>query len=232
MSVFRVLLAVACIILISACATARPMPGFELTEELTKNLVASSNVFAQVNVLRHGRGSGLIVSRDGYVLTCEHVVRHVGRTDIVATVSHGLSPMFPATVVAVDPQRDLALLKADTTFAHAADLEEPPTGATDPRVYGLTLPKTGMHKIMIGVVKKYPFSVDMRPAEPADFKDGILADMPAEGGMSGTGVFSAATGKVLGIHKLSFRTADGERSVIISTKEIRQFLRENGIDLK
>ena len=54
-----------------------------------------------------GIGSGCVISKDGYVLTCDHVVAQAAK--IRATLYDGTS--FEATIVGRDPACDLAVLK-------------------------------------------------------------------------------------------------------------------------
>ena len=56
-----------------------------------------------------GAGSGVIVSADGYVLTNNHVVE--GAKEITVTLPDKRE--FPGTVVGLDPQTDLAVIKLD-----------------------------------------------------------------------------------------------------------------------
>lgn len=68
--------------------------------------------------IQQGYGSGVIVSRDGYVLTNNHVVAEADRV-VVKTqdnVEH------PAKVVGTDPKTDVAVLKIDASNLAAAPL--------------------------------------------------------------------------------------------------------------
>ncbi len=58
-------------------------------------------------VPQRGAGSGFILSKDGYVVTNNHVVE--GAREIVVTLAD--RDEYPATVVGRDPKTDLALLK-------------------------------------------------------------------------------------------------------------------------
>lgn len=69
-----------------------------------------------------GTGSGVIVRRDGFILTNNHVVE--GADEVNVELSDGT--MLPAEVVGLDPQTDLAVLKVDQTGLRPA-----PFGSSD-----------------------------------------------------------------------------------------------------
>src|SRR5690606_21766537 len=56
-----------------------------------------------------GSGSGFIISRDGYVLTNNHVVESANRVTVTLTDNRE----FEAEVVGRDPNTDVAVLKID-----------------------------------------------------------------------------------------------------------------------
>src|SRR5579884_834409 len=58
---------------------------------------------------QHGLGSGVIVSKDGYVLTNYHVVQHANR--IKVTLMDGRA--FSARIIGADEKTDVALIKID-----------------------------------------------------------------------------------------------------------------------
>jgi len=60
---------------------------------------------------RSGTGSGFIVSKDGYILTNNHVVADADRV----TVQLLDNRTFTAKVIGADPQTDVALIKVDAT---------------------------------------------------------------------------------------------------------------------
>jgi serine protease Do len=72
----------------------------------------------QQDRLQEGTGSGFIVSRDGYILTNNHVVADADRV----TVGLLDKRTFPARVVGRDPTTDIAVLKIDATNLPIANL--------------------------------------------------------------------------------------------------------------
>ncbi|MCX8112851.1 MAG: trypsin-like peptidase domain-containing protein [Bacteroidia bacterium] len=58
-----------------------------------------------------GSGSGVIISPDGYIITCNHVIEKAARLQVTLYDNR----TFRASVVGTDPSTDLALLKIDAT---------------------------------------------------------------------------------------------------------------------
>ncbi|MDE6437489.1 MAG: Do family serine endopeptidase [Muribaculaceae bacterium] len=67
-------------------------------------------------------GSGVIISRDGYIVTNNHVVADAERLEVTLNDNRN----FDATIVGTDPSTDLALIKID-----APDLHVIPMGNSD-----------------------------------------------------------------------------------------------------
>ena len=70
------------------------------------NSVKNSVVTIQTN---KGRGSGVIVTDDGHVVTNEHVISGASRVNIISLDNN----VYPAKVVGIDAITDIALLKSD-----------------------------------------------------------------------------------------------------------------------
>jgi len=60
---------------------------------------------------RHGNGSGVVISEDGYILTNNHVIS--GSDSVKVVLSGGKK--YEASVVGTDPKTDLAVLKIDAS---------------------------------------------------------------------------------------------------------------------
>ena len=65
-----------------------------------------------------GAGSGIVLTSDGYIITCEHVVS--GATSIKVILNDDTE--YDATVVGTDPRNDLAMLKIDASGLTPATL--------------------------------------------------------------------------------------------------------------
>ena len=59
----------------------------------------------------NGSGTGFIITRDGYILTCHHVIKDANAIKIAVGGN-----VYPAKLIRDDPHNDLALLKIKGTF--------------------------------------------------------------------------------------------------------------------
>ena len=84
--------------------------------EISTESVTTSNYMQQY--VTEGAGSGVIVSSDGTILTCNHVIE--GASKITVRLRSGES--YDATVVAADDASDVAILKIEATGLTAAPM--------------------------------------------------------------------------------------------------------------
>ena len=76
----------------------------------TEQMVSSNSLWFGGSYVQSGAGSGVIVSSDGTILTCAHVVE--GATNINVQLN-GSDEQYPATVVGSDSVSDVAVLKIE-----------------------------------------------------------------------------------------------------------------------
>ena len=76
----------------------------------TEQVVYSQWSWYGQSQVESGAGSGVVISSDGYILTCAHVVS--GASNITVTIG---DTDYPATVVGEDDTSDVAVLKIDAT---------------------------------------------------------------------------------------------------------------------
>lgn len=76
----------------------------------TEEMVGTSTWFGG-SFVQSGAGSGVIISADGYILTCAHVVS--GASSISVQLSDNST--YTATLVGADSQSDIAVIKIDAT---------------------------------------------------------------------------------------------------------------------
>lgn len=75
--------------------------------EITTETIETSTYFGQY--VTSGAGSGVIITENGYIITCDHVVN--GASTVTVTLTNGDS--YDATIVGEDSVTDIAVLKID-----------------------------------------------------------------------------------------------------------------------
>lgn len=81
----------------------------------TEEVVYSQWSWYGQSQVQSGAGSGVIISEDGYILTCDHVV--TGASNITVTIG---DTDYTATIVGEDSTSDIAVIKIDATGLTAA----------------------------------------------------------------------------------------------------------------
>lgn len=149
--------------------------------------------------IQEGLGSGVIVSKDGYILTNNHVITNGRRGDdavadrIVVEMDDLRS--FEAEVVGRDPGTDLAVLKIDA----GGELPYLPFGDSDDLDVGEWVVAVGnpfgqLHTVTTGIV-----SAVGRSAHLSDYEDYIQTDAAINPGNSG-GALVDTRGELMGIN--------------------------------
>lgn len=137
------------------------------------------------------RGSGFIISKDGFIVTNNHVVEKAGKLNV--TLSNGKKML--ASVIGTDPKTDLALIKIEgdsypsLTFGNSDSLEVGDWAIAVGNPFGLQATVT------VGVVSAKGRS----QLHIADFEDFIQTDAAINPGNSG-GPLLNVDGKVIGVN--------------------------------
>ena len=87
-----------------------------VVEITTESASSGNSIFGQY--VSQGAGSGVIISKDGYIVTNNHVVS--GATSLKVTTTDGTE--YDASVVGKDSQTDLAVIKVDANNLQVATL--------------------------------------------------------------------------------------------------------------
>lgn len=128
-------------------------------KELRKRVAAAKGALKYRNV--RSSGTGFVISEGGYLLTNHHVVEGEGQ---VTVRLKGVEQPLPATVVAEDADRDMALIKI-----------EPPAG-TKLTPVALSRGKTGLGAAIIAL--GYPLVSEL--GEGLTFARGVVSKLPDE----------------------------------------------------
>ena len=192
---------------------------------ITTEQMSSSQTWFGGYYVQSGAGSGIIVSQDGYILTCAHVVS--GATSVKVQLN-GSDQSYDATVVGVDSTSDIAVLKVDATGLTPAVI-----GDSDKLAVGETTVAVGnplgtlSNTVTQGIVSALNRQVTVEDNDMTL----IQTDTSISPGNSGGGLFNA-NGELIGVvnAKSSYSEAEGIGFAIpINTAmDIAQQLIENG----
>ncbi len=192
---------------------------------ITTEQMSSSQTWFGGYYVQSGAGSGIVISQDGYILTCAHVVS--GATSVKVQLN-GSDQSYDATVVGVDSTSDIAVLKIDATGLTPAVI-----GDSDKLAVGETTVAVGnplgtlSNTVTQGIVSALNRQVTVEDNDMTL----IQTDTSISPGNSGGGLFNA-NGELIGVvnAKSSYSEAEGIGFAIpINTAmDIAQQLIENG----
>lgn len=158
----------------------------------------SSNPFAQSSSsTATSLGSGIILSKDGYILTNYHVVEDGQRFVVVANAAE-----YEGHIVGTDPSSDLAVLKVDAT-----DLTPIEIGSSSDLVVGEWVMAVGSpfgleQSVSTGIISAVSRSTAMASTNSTTvYTNMIQTDAAINPGNSG-GALVDADGKLIGVNTL------------------------------
>jgi putative serine protease PepD len=139
-------------------------------------------------------GSGFVVSKDGLIVTNDHVVDGATQVQVKIGTSNQAQD---ATVVGADPSRDLALLKVDASNLPTLSLgDSSSVGVGDP-TYAIGNPFGLDHTLTTGIVSALQRS--LQAPDGATISGAIQTDAALNPGNSG-GPLLDSSGKVIGVN--------------------------------
>ncbi len=153
-----------------------------------------------------GRGSGFIVSKDGLILTNNHVVEGVDKITVSIMLADGDKKTYPATLIDHDQVCDLAVVKIDPD----QDLPVLELGDSDALEVGEWVVAIGNpygfeHSVTAGVISAKNRSIHV---QDVNFDDFLQTDAAINPGNSG-GPLLNMDGKVVGINTAIVPYAQG-----------------------
>ena len=220
--------------------TAASSSGSSLTTEQVADLVSPSVVVITTeqvvysqwswygqNQVESGAGSGVIISSDGYILTCAHVVD--GASTITVTTG---DKDYTATLVGEDTTSDIAVIKID-----ADGLTPATVGNSDSLKVGQSVMAVGNPlgelggTVTGGMISALNRSVTIQGSSSVNTMSLIQMDASVSPGNSGGGLFNM-NGELVGIVNAKSSSSDAEglgfAIPINDAIKVAQELLENG----
>jgi len=157
---------------------------------------------------QHGVGSGVIVSKDGYLLTNNHVVDDADEVKVL--LQDGRE--FSAKVIGKDPKTDVAVVKVDAKDLDAIEIADSDKIEVGDLVLAIGNPFTGNpanigQSVTMGLV-----SATGRATLGLDYEDFIQTDAAINPGNSG-GALVDAEGRLIGINTAIFSRSGGNQGI-------------------
>ena len=171
----------------------------------TEQVVYSQWSWYGQNQVESGAGSGVVISSDGYILTCAHVVS--GASNITVTIG---DTDYPATVVGEDDTSDVAVLKIDAT-----DLTPATVGNSDSLAVGESVLAVGNPlgelggTVTSGIISALNRSVTIQGTSSTNTMSLIQMDASVSPGNSGGGLFNR-NGELIGLVNAKSSSSDAE----------------------
>ena len=153
------------------------------------------------NDREHGLGSGVVVTKDGYILTNHHVVD--GALDIRVDLTDGRT--FNATLIGSDKPSDLAVIKIDATNLQPLALGNSDAVQVGDVVLAIGNPLGVGQTVTMGII-----SAKGRSTGNGDggYEDFLQTDAPINQGNSG-GALVSMKGELVGINSQILSTSSG-----------------------
>jgi S1-C subfamily serine protease len=152
---------------------------------------------AGLRVGRRGAGSSVVITPDGFLLTCAHVIAG-GRSRVRASFTDGSD--VEVSVVGADPLSDLALLRAESARLTAAELGDAAELRVGQLVVAIGNPHGYEGSVTAGVVSALGRSLPARDGSATRVIDDVIqTDAALNPGNSG-GALVDGRGNVVGIN--------------------------------
>ena len=151
-----------------------------------------------------GLGSGVIVDKDGYILTNNHVIRDAD--EIMVKLSDKRD--FKGKVIGTDPKTDLAVIKIDSNHLPVIKLGDSEKLKVGETVIAIGNPFGLNQTVTSGIVS----ATGRANVGIADYEDFIQTDAPINPGNSG-GALVNVRGELVGINTAIFSTSGGYQGI-------------------
>jgi serine protease Do len=191
---------------IEADAMQQQMPGFDdpFWRHFFGDQSGGNSRGQMAPQIEHGLGSGVIVTKDGYIMTNNHVVD--GAKEVKVTLQDGRE--FTAKVVGRDPKSDIAVVKIDATDLPTVSLADSEKVEVGDVVLAIGNPFGVGQTVTSGIVS----AKNRGNMGIEDYEDFIQTDAAINPGNSG-GALVDIDGRLIGINTAILSRSGGSQGV-------------------
>lgn len=160
--------------------------------------------FSDSNRVQNSLGSGVVVKKDGYILTNAHVIADA---DEILVAFHD-SRTVAAEVVGVDPETDLAVIRVDDTSLDPIAMGSSDGARVGDQVLAIGNPFGFGQTVSMGIISakgRYGFT-------SSAYEDFLQTDAAINPGNSG-GALIDTKGRLIGINSLIFSRTGGYQGI-------------------
>ncbi|MBU0625253.1 trypsin-like peptidase domain-containing protein [Patescibacteria group bacterium] len=178
-------------------------------------------------------GTGVFVSRNGHILTNEHVANE-DPDNLTVAINGSEALILDATVVATDPEHDLAIIQVKYTPRYVAVIEtDDSTFYPGDGCYSVGFPHRMGKLVSVGYVRSVCFSHSGSDIPPMA-SDALILGQRMEPGTSGSGIFSLRYGRLVGLMSQIYWLGNHplqllDNPIIVPARHIRTFLEAHQI---
>lgn len=210
-----------------------------VTVNVTQKVEARPNPFSQFfgdprqqpeEFERKGHGSGVIVSKDGYVLTNNHVVEDANKIQITLFNDK----KFDAEIVGTDPLTDIAVLKIDASNLNVIKLGNSEKLRVGEMVLAIGSPLEAnlAHSVSMGIVSAKDRRIGILEQRNAGYENFIQTDAAINPGNSG-GALVNMDGELVGVNSAIASRSGGSDGIgfavpVDIAKRVMKSIIENG----
>lgn len=178
---------------------------------------------------RQGQGSGVIVSKDGYILTNNHVVENADEVEVQLYNDRRLT----AEVVGTDPMTDIAVLKVDSNNLNVITLGNSENSRVGEMVLAIGSPLRNdlAHSVSMGIISAKDRTIGILERS-GGYENFIQTDAAINPGNSG-GALINMDGELIGINTAIASRSGGSEGIgfavpVDIAKRIMKSIIENG----
>lgn len=217
---------------------------------ITVEYSVTSNFMQSISQIGTAKGSGIIMSKDGYILTNNHIINSsdsssfysVSEATNIYVYLYNDETAYPATIIGNDSQTDLAVIKIDKDNLTAAELGNSDSLKIGEFAMAIGNPLGMQSSVTSGIISALNRTVNSSDGNTYTL---IQTDAAINAGNSG-GALVNAEGKVVGLNtlKLSGTGIEGMgfaipinditeiyKQLIDNGKVLRPYIGISGIDL-